>query len=177
VELGSILHNYSTTCFIFRIIYPFLNLFIFIIKYLYYLLCQKQPAYKMKGGGVAREADSCVCGHLTCWQNINKNYGFQLWIERKFWLFDRGKTNSAMQAREITFVTTEILPEITIKFIIVISECTTCCTIPYLYVQPSWWTLGFKTCTRHHNLKYYFRKGVLCWLYGIIILKCTVQKT
>jgi hypothetical protein len=46
---------------------------------------------------------------------------------------------SAMQAREdITFVATGILPEITIKFIIVISECTTCCTIPYLYVQPSW---------------------------------------
>ena len=88
VELGSILHTYSTTCFICMIIYLFLNLFTFIIKHLYYFLCQQQPAYKVKGvGGLAREADSCVCGHLICWWNINKNYGFQFSTERKAWLF------------------------------------------------------------------------------------------
>jgi len=47
---------------------------------------------------------------------------------------------------------------------IVISAHRTHCTIPHLYIQPSFWrwTLGFKTCRKHQKLKYSFSKCAFC---------------
>ena len=53
VEICSIMYiyrmTYSYILFIYLIIYLFLNSFIFIIKYLYYFLCQQQLPYKVSG--------------------------------------------------------------------------------------------------------------------------------